>query len=130
MEHRCGMRYPIDVGVYARSLHGVVSSIGQLREVSISGGFVRTTLPIRALAYVSLEILVGGRPSIDGQVVRCLPEGIAVEWSEYSPWIVQLLADRTPAPPSPALLLARSPLKVASGNEPLQWQDAPDPLAR
>lgn len=123
------MRYPIEVGVYARSLHGVVSSIGQLREVSISGGFVRTTLPIRSLAYVSLEILVGGRPSIDGQVVRCTPEGIAIEWSEYSPWIVQLLADRTPAPPFPAPLVARTPpLKAASGHEP-QWQDAPDALS-
>ena len=128
MEHRCGMRYPIDVGVYARSLHGVVSSIGHLREVSISGGLVRTTLPIRALAYISLELLVGGRPSIEGQVVRCMPEGIAIEWSEYSPWIVQLLADRTPAPPSPALLLARTPLKAVAANAP-QW-DAPEPFSR
>jgi len=124
MEHRCGMRYPIEVGVYARSLNGVVSSVGHLREVSISGGFVRTTLPIRTLAYVSLEILVAGRPSVEGQVVRCTSEGIAIEWSEYAPWIVQLLAGRTPALPSPASLLARTPLKAVAGNELLQWQDA------
>jgi hypothetical protein len=129
MEHRCGMRYPIDVGVYARSLHGVVSSIGHLREVSISGGLVQTTLPIRTLAYISLEILVGGRPSIDGQVVRHTQAGLAIEWSEYSPWIVQLLTDRTPAPPPAASLIARAPLKAVSGSEPLQWPDSPEPFA-
>jgi hypothetical protein len=98
MEHRHGMRYPVDVGVYARSLHGAVSAVGQLCEVSISGGFVRTTLPIRAFAHISLELLVPGRPSIQGQVIRRTPAGIAVEWQEYAPWLVQLLADRTPAP--------------------------------
>jgi hypothetical protein len=58
-----------------------------------------------------------------------MPEGIAIEWSEYAPWIVQLLADRTPAPPSPALLPARTPLKAVSGSEPLQWQDTFDPFS-
>jgi|SRR6185312_13704206 len=100
MEHRYGMRYPVDVGVYARSLHGAVASVGHLCEISISGGLVRTTLPIRPLAYISLEILVSGRPSIEGQVVRRTAEGIGVEWNEYAPWLVQLLADRTPALPS------------------------------
>lgn len=102
MEHRYGMRYPVDVGVYARSLHGAVSSIGHLCEISISGGFVRTTLPIRPLAYVSLEILVSGRPAIEGQVVRHTPDGVGVEWNDYAPWLVQLLTDRTPALPSRA----------------------------
>lgn len=100
MEHRYGMRYPVDVGVYARSLHGAVSSIGHLCEISISGGLVRTTLPIRPLAYISLEVLVSGRPAIEGQVVRRTPDGIGVEWNDYAPWLVQLLTDRTPALPS------------------------------
>lgn len=103
MEHRYGMRYPVDVGVYARSLHGAVSSVGHLCEISISGGFVQTTLPVRLLAYISLEILVSGRPSLEGQVVRRTADGIGVEWNEYAPWLVQLLADRTPALPTNAL---------------------------
>ena len=109
MEHRYGMRYPIDVGVYARSLHGAVASVGQLSDISVSGGFVRTTLPIRRLAYISLEILVAGRPSIDGQIVRRTPAGVGIEWSEYAPWLVQLLADRTPALPSSVSVTATAP---------------------
>lgn len=111
MEHRYGMRYPVDVGVYARSLHGAVSSVGRLCEISISGGFVKTTLPIRPLAYISLEILVSGRPSLEGQVVRRTADGIAVEWNEYAPWLVQLLADSTPALPTNAL---EAPLDLRS----------------
>ena len=100
MEHRCGKRYAVDVGVYAHSLRGALSSVGNLSEISISGGFVRTALPIQLLAYLSLEVLVDGRPSIEAQVIRRTANGIAIEWNEYAPWLVQLLSDRTPALPA------------------------------
>jgi hypothetical protein len=61
--------------------------------------------------------------------VRHTQAGLAIEWSEYSPWIVQLLTDRTPAPPPAASLIARAPLKAVSGSEPLQWPDSPEPFA-
>ena len=52
MEHRYGTRHEVDIGVYARSHGGVVSSAGFLRDISASGGFLLTHLPIPLISWV------------------------------------------------------------------------------
>ena len=128
MEHRCGKRYPVDVGVYARSLRGALSSVGNLCEISISGGFVRTALPIQMLAYISVELLIDGRPAIEGQVVRRTCSGIGIEWNEYAPWLVQLLTERTPA--LPLRRSGPSPPSEWLGDAEPEWQEAPNSTPR
>ncbi len=99
MEHRCGTRYAVNFKVYAHSHDGALSSIGRLTEVSVSGGFVSTALPLRPLTYVSLHIRVAElgheRFIIEGQVVRRCPSGLAIEWSDYALQLVRFLYQRS-----------------------------------
>jgi hypothetical protein len=95
MEHRYGTRYKIDVDLYARMYGGVVSSVGKLREVSVSGGFVRTVLQVRPLARVSLQLFIPVQRHrgffVEGHVVRSTVDGFGVEWSEYASELVRVL---------------------------------------
>jgi hypothetical protein len=98
MEHRCGTRYAVNLKVYAHSLGGAVSSIGRLTEVSVTGGFVRTSLPLRPLTYVSLHVRLAELRQqhfvISGQVVRRSPSGLAIEWSDYAVALIRFLTER------------------------------------
>jgi hypothetical protein len=99
MEHRCGTRHEVDIEVYARSHGGVVSSAGWLRNLSASGGFLVTTLPIDPPAHISLRVVdAGGRfPSrLEGHVVRRTAEGLGIEWAEYAPELVSQLGNSPP----------------------------------
>jgi len=94
MEHRCGTRHEVDIAVYARSHGGVVSSIGFLRDISASGGFMLTQLPFPLFAKISLRLVdAEGNfgPRLEGHVVRRAPEGVGVEWSDYVPDIIRTL---------------------------------------
>jgi hypothetical protein len=98
MEHRCGTRYAVNLKVYAHSLGGAVSSIGRLTEVSVSGGFVRTSLPLHPLTYISLHVRLAELRQqhfvIAGQVVRRSPSGLAIEWSDYALALIRFLTQR------------------------------------
>jgi len=99
MEHRCGTRHEVEIEVYARSHGGVVSSVGWLRNISASGGFLVTTLPIQPPAHISLRLVDGEGhfPSrIEGHVVRRTSEGLGIEWSEYAPELVRHLENSNP----------------------------------
>jgi len=92
MEHRCGTRYKVDLPVYARAHAGVVSSVGRLRDVSLSGGFLETALPAQPLAHISLRLMdAEGQlgPRLEGQVVRRASNGLGIEWSEYATELIQ-----------------------------------------
>jgi len=94
MEHRCGTRYKVDLAVYARAHAGVVSSVGWLRDVSLTGGFLETALPAQPLAHISLRLIdADGQlgPRLEGQVVRRAPNGLGIEWSEYATELIRAL---------------------------------------
>ena len=83
MEHRCGTRHPVDLLVYVRSHGGAVSSTGLLRSISVSGGFLYTTLPVQPLSQISLRLVdSAGRLGeyLEGLVVRRSANGLAIEW--------------------------------------------------
>jgi hypothetical protein len=94
MEHRCGTRYKVDLAVYARAHAGVVSSVGWLRDVSLTGGFLETALPAQPLAHISLRLIdADGQlgPRLEGQVVRRASNGLGIEWSEYATELIRAL---------------------------------------
>jgi hypothetical protein len=102
MEHRCGTRYKVDVELYARMCGGVVSSVGRLCEVSVSGGFVRTVLQVPPLGRVSLHLFIPAQMHngffvgffIEGHVIRSTADGLGVEWSEDASELVRFLTQR------------------------------------
>jgi hypothetical protein len=89
----------VDVEVYVHTGQGAVASIGRLTEVSISGGFVKTHLPARTIALVSLRTRLPGLnravPNIQGYVVRRTDTGVGIEWLEFAPELVQFLTQRS-----------------------------------
>ena len=94
MEHRCGARYDVDLAVYARAHAGVVSSVGSLRNVSLTGGFLETALPAQPLSHISLRLIdADGElgPRLEGQVVRRTSNGLGVEWCEYATELIRAL---------------------------------------
>jgi len=98
MEHRYGARYLVAIAVYARAHAGVVSFVGQLRNVSVSGGFLHTTLPVQPLSHISLRLLADDGPfgpRLEGQVVRRDSDGVGIEWSELAPELIQTLRHNT-----------------------------------
>lgn len=95
MEHRCGTRYKVDLAVYARGHAGVVSSVGWLRNVSLTGGFLETALPAQPLSHISLRLIdAEGElgPRLEGQVVRRTSTGLGIEWSEYATELIRALS--------------------------------------
>jgi len=114
VEHRCGTRHPVDIGVYVRSRNGAVSSPGRLSDISVTGGFVNTVFPAQLLSYVAIqvladELLAGELRAIEGQVIRRTSVGIGIEWNEYAPQVVRYsiarLVDCAPEVRSPASIL-------------------------
>jgi len=94
VEHRYGTRHEVDIAVYARSHGGVVSSVGFLRDISASGGFLLTHLPVPLLAKLSLRLIdADGNfgATLEGHVVRRASNGIGIEWSDYVPEVVRAL---------------------------------------
>jgi PilZ domain len=89
MEHRCGSRYSADIGVYVSARAGTLSSAGRLCDVSISGGFIVTALPIEPLNMISLQFSAGFPIArLQAQVIRRTADGVAVEWQEYAPGLI------------------------------------------
>lgn len=85
MEHRCGTRHSVDLLVYVRSHGGAVSSAGQLRNISVSGGFLYTTLPVQLLSRISLRLVDStGRlgESLEGHVIHRGANGLGIEWDQ------------------------------------------------
>jgi hypothetical protein len=87
MEHRWGNRIAVDVRVRI-STAGLVGN-GTLRNLSVSGAFIETTLPLATMSLVHIRIARGphGRASpaeASGFVVRKEGHGIGVEWVELA----------------------------------------------
>jgi hypothetical protein len=95
MEHRWGHRHQINRGVQLETRAGVISR-GRVTDVSISGAFVVTPLPIPLFSYVHVQFtgtLDGKRTrmAVEGQVVRKGDGGFGVEWCEFAAEAIRAL---------------------------------------
>jgi len=99
MEHRIGHRHPTNLRVYVRAASSKLFSRGVLSDVSISGGFIRTSLMAEPLCAVVVQFTGddSALPPLTAQVVRRTPLGIGVEWAEYATELVQTLTKPTAA---------------------------------
>lgn len=84
MEHRWGNRIIVDLPV---SISGAsVAGRGVLRNLSSTGGYVETALPLAALTMVRVQIPRGnhGLAPVDtwGLVVRQDQGGVGIEWCD------------------------------------------------
>jgi hypothetical protein len=92
MEHRCVRRYEVEIPVYARTDPGVVSSVGCLLNVSVTGGFLLTTLPAELHSNVSLQLMDSELcPTLEGQVVRRSFAGLGIEWCKPAAELIRAL---------------------------------------
>jgi hypothetical protein len=93
MEHRSVRRYEVEIPVYARACPGVVCSVGCLLNVSATGGFVLTTLPVQLHSCVSLQLMDGALcRTLEGQVVRRSFAGLGIEWREPAAELIRTLS--------------------------------------
>ena len=89
MEHRCGYRYAIEVAVLIATSHGLIGK-GVLTQMSITGGVMRSSLPLRVESLVRVRFQSGGRrirrlrTELAGQIVRREEGEFAVEWVEFA----------------------------------------------
>jgi hypothetical protein len=79
MEHRWGNRVTLDAPVQIRTTTGV-SAAARVRNASISGAFVDTSVNLPLLGRVLLRPLSDSGEWLDACVVRVEPCGVAVEW--------------------------------------------------
>jgi hypothetical protein len=92
MEHRCGRRRPIDMEVRLIGVPGAIG-VGRMRDLSATGAFVQTLLELPVLAPVYVEPIephahVLETRTVAAFVVRGTATGLGLEWSEFSPAIL------------------------------------------
>jgi hypothetical protein len=78
---------------------GGIAAHGHIVNVSVSGSFVKTTLPARVLSIVQIVFVAENQRShvsraVTAQVVRRTAEGLGLEWCEQVPEILEALATR------------------------------------
>jgi hypothetical protein len=114
MEHRWGNRHEISRPVRLWTRGGIVAR-GRICNVSISGAFVVSPLPVSLFSYVQVQftaMLNGKRTAtaVEGQVVRKDATGFGVEWCEFAPEAVRALMV------VPPFRLTEAP------HSPVQWE--------
>ena len=109
MEHRWGHRHEISRTVHLGTRSGLAAR-GRISNVSISGAFVISPLPLSLFSYVEVQftaMLDGKRATmaVEGQVVRREATGFGIEWCEFAPEAVRALVTVPPfrlaEPPQP-----------------------------
>jgi hypothetical protein len=98
MEHRWGHRREINRVVHLETRSGLAAQ-GHVINVSISGAFITSPLPVRLLSHITIRFTATHhhkrhRVTVEGQVVRKDASGFAIEWSEFAPEAVRALATR------------------------------------
>jgi hypothetical protein len=85
MEHRWGRRRPCRARVSV-SASGGISGIGRLRDVSMSGAFLETAVPLPVFAQLAIAVLRddGSTHAVEfpAVVVRRDPSGVGIEWCD------------------------------------------------
>lgn len=88
MEHRWGIRRACKARVTV-SAGGGVSGVGRLRNISMSGAFLETALPLPPFAQLAVAVLredgSNHRLEFPAVVVRHAPEGVGLEWCDPDP---------------------------------------------
>lgn len=98
MDHRWGHRVTVDISVRLICQPHAIG-VGWLRDLSISGGFVRTTLAPSLLARIHIVDALGAdedaeHEELEAHVVRRGRVGIGVEWTELAPAAVRRILSR------------------------------------
>ena len=76
---------------------GGVAASGQLRNISISGALVQSSLPVALFGRIWLRVAPPpggsgkGKWLAEAQVVRLEGNGFAVEWCEFAPLLARAL---------------------------------------
>ncbi|HEY6922446.1 MAG TPA: PilZ domain-containing protein [Steroidobacteraceae bacterium] len=95
MERRSGTRYRVEIPVYAETHSGAVSSVGYLLDVSLTGGFLLTTLPAELHSRISLRPVEANREMtalrLEGLVVRRSFAGLGIAWCEPATELIRAL---------------------------------------
>jgi hypothetical protein len=85
MEHRWGQRRSCVARVCITAAAGL-AGYGRLRNVSMSGAFLETALPLPLFAQIAIAVLHddGARHRVEftATVVRSDPGGFGIEWNE------------------------------------------------
>jgi hypothetical protein len=83
MEHRWGERVEVNRAVRLRRAPAVIGW-GRLTNVSLTGAYVETSLPLPPLTYVEVEPLGhdGAGERLGAYVVRGTSAGAGLEWCE------------------------------------------------
>jgi hypothetical protein len=86
MDHRWGRRLPTDVAVQLIARSGARGT-GRVINVSLTGAYLETQMPLRPLSLVYLEsadkkLPAGTVERIAASVVRHDAHGVGVEWCE------------------------------------------------
>lgn len=88
MEHRWGVRRACKARVTV-SAGGGLSGTGRLRDISMSGAFLETALPLPIFAQLSVAVLRGDGSNhlldFPAVVVRHAPDGVGLEWCDPNP---------------------------------------------
>lgn len=96
MEHRWGQRFEVDILVRVHSRPYTVRT-GRLTDVSMSGGFIASSVELRELRRLQIALVLPHRfsqatPVISAYVARRQRDGIGVEWCDFAPQaVLQLL---------------------------------------
>jgi len=84
MEHRWGRRKPCRASVSVSAGAGVIGT-ARVRDVSISGAFLETALPLPLFSQIAIAVLPDDAThtlEFMASVVRTEPEGVGIEWCE------------------------------------------------
>lgn len=115
MEHRCGTRRTLSVGVklYTRQSP---AKFGRLLNASASGAYVAmgATPPLMTRVQIALgwdSLQRGGRHRIAAYVVRVDARGIGVEWRDFAPAPVLALIQSMELPPALTMRHATAQLR-------------------
>ena len=100
MEHRWGHRRDINRAVHLETRSGLASR-GRITNVSISGAFVITPLPVALFSYIRVQFTgmshgTRAQMAVEGQVVRKEDGGFAIEWCDFAPEAIRALVTVPP----------------------------------
>jgi hypothetical protein len=84
MEHRWGRRRPCRARVRV-SAGGGIAGVGGLRNISMSGAYLKTTLTLPLFAQIAVAVVCEDGSSLreyTATVVRRDLDGVGIEWTE------------------------------------------------
>src|SRR5262245_10886119 len=89
MEHRWGQRVEVGMKVRFSCLPYAIGT-GRLRDISVSGAFIETTVrpPLFARVHVEIILPTSARTkhySVAAHITRHAPDGIGIEWLVFAP---------------------------------------------